>query len=111
MSTDWRNRDRGGGVVLRNTSHQKSPNEHTLCIIHHGANVRLERSAFGSATFRIAKSSIADFNIKTNVLLSFFYNVSTSCLYKIFISICRPMSLYGSQIWDVSHRYNNKFCL
>ena len=43
-------------------------------------------------------ASIADFNRKTNVLLSSFHNVSTNCLYKIFISIC--MSLYGCQLWD-----------
>ena len=53
------------------------------------------------------ESSIADFSRKTNVNLSSFYNVGTNCLYKIFISIC--MSLYGCQLWDVSHRYTNKF--
>ena len=53
------------------------------------------------------ETSIADFNRKTNVLLSSFHNVSTNCLYKIFISTC--MSLYGCQIWDVSYRYTNNF--
>ena len=38
-------------------------------------------------------------------ILSSFYNVGINCLYKIFISIC--MSLYGCQLWDVSHRYTN----
>ena len=52
------------------------------------------------------ESSIADFNRKTNVLLSSFYNVGTNCLYQIFISTC--MSLYGCQLWDVYHRYTNK---
>ena len=47
--------------------------------------------------------SIADFNRKTNVLLSSFHN----CLHKIFISIC--MSLYGCQLWDVSHKFTNNF--
>ena len=51
------------------------------------------------------EASIADFKRKNNVLLSSFHNVSTNCLYKIFISTC--MSLYGCQIWDVSHRYTN----
>ena len=45
--------------------------------------------------------------VKTNVLLSPFHNVSTNCLYKIFISIC--MSLYGCQLWDVSHKFTNNF--
>ena len=53
------------------------------------------------------ETSIADFNRKTNVLLSSFHNVSTNCLYKIFISIC--MSLYGCQLWDVSHKFTNNF--
>ena len=53
------------------------------------------------------EASIADFNRKINVFLSSFHNVSTNCLYKIFISIC--MSLYGCQLWDVSHRYTNNF--
>ena len=53
------------------------------------------------------EASIADFNRKTNVLLSSFHNVSTNCLYKIFISI--SMSLYGCQLWDVPHRYTNNF--
>ena len=56
---------------------------------------------------RRVKSIIADFNRETYVLLSCFYNVGTNCLYKIFISIC--MSLYGCQLWDVSHKYINKF--
>ena len=51
--------------------------------------------------------SIADFNRKTNVLLSSFHNVSTKCLYKIFISIC--MSLYGCQLRDVSHKFTINF--
>ena len=49
-------------------------------------------------------ASIADFN-RNFVLLSSFHNVSTNCLYKIFISIC--MSLYGCQLWDVSHKLTN----
>ena len=53
------------------------------------------------------EASIADVDRKINVLLSSFHNVSTNCLYKIFISIC--MSLYGCQLWDVSHRYTNNF--
>ena len=53
------------------------------------------------------EASIADFNRRTNVLLSSFHNVSTNCLYKKCISIC--MSLYGCQLWDVSHRYTSIF--
>ena len=56
---------------------------------------------------RVQSSGLLLFNRKINVLLSSFYNVCTDCLYKIFISIC--MSLYGCRLWDVSHRYNNKF--
>ena len=51
------------------------------------------------------EASIADFNRKTDVLLSFFFNVSTNFLHKILISI--GMSLYGCQLWDVSHIYTN----
>ena len=55
------------------------------------------------------EASIADLNRKTftNVLLSPFHNVSTNCLYKIFISIC--MSLYGCQLWDASPKFINNF--
>ena len=48
-------------------------------------------------------------NRKTNVLLSSFQNVGTNCLYKISISICMSLDLYGCQLWDVSHKYTNKF--
>ena len=41
-----------------------------------------------------------------NYCLVNLYNVGTNCLYKIFISLC--MSLDVWQLWDVSHRYNNK---
>ena len=54
-----------------------------------------------SSTERV-EASIADFSIINNVLLSSFHNASTNCLYEIFISIF--ISLYGCQLWDVSHR-------
>ena len=69
-------------------------------MLHLGPNISTKR-------VHGVEVSIAYFNRKKNVLLYSFHNVSTNCLYKIFISIC--MSLYGCQLWDVSHKYTNNF--
>ena len=45
-------------------------------------------------------TATADFNIKTNVLLSTFRNVNSKVKFDFFKAI--RMSLYGSPLWDLS---------
>ena len=52
-------------------------------------------------------AAVADFNSKTNVLLSTFRNVNYDVKFKLFRTI--SMALYGSQLWDMSSKYVERF--
>ena len=52
-------------------------------------------------------AATADFNIKTNVLLSTFRNVNSKVQLEIFKAI--SMSLSGSPLWDLSSSYIDRF--
>ena len=53
------------------------------------------------------QSSINDFFSKVNMVSSHFKNVQFDVLYKLFKTYCMP--LYGSQLWDHSNKYIDKF--
>ena len=55
----------------------------------------------------VIDSSVRDFYVKANMVLSHFSNASHHVRYKLFQTYC--MSLYGCQLWDYQDNITNKF--
>ena len=82
------NANKSNYIVFPHVGDKVSTNNHlmNIQIASSDSSIHLGNVIGPNISTKRVEASIADFITKINVLLSSFHNVSTNCLYKIFIS-------------------------